>query len=137
MGTAMVDSFVGWHYTQAWCRGQRHQGKKPSKQVQNAPGCAVQARCCSPREDGMKLHCVHGSRGFGPKDAWGEWSVCPPAFTAVGLMRNNLLDKGPGKRSMGKYECKSDATNNFEGCRAWGWGSPHNTWAKCCQLLPA
>jgi len=130
--TAMVDSYVGWHYTQAWCRGERRGGQKQ----QQAPGCAVQARCCSPREGGMKLHCVHGSKGFGPKNAWGEWSVCPPAFTALGVMRSNLLHKGPGQRSMGKYECKSDAKNRFEGCRAWGWASPHNTWAKCCRLVP-
>jgi hypothetical protein len=45
-------------------------------------------------------------------------------------MRVDMLDHvHRNRKNMAKYEC------NDAGCRTWGWGSEHNTWAKCCRVL--
>ena len=127
---AVNDFYVGEHHARAWCYA------KQSPHT-TAPACALQARCCKPSEAALKLHCVHGSRGHGAANEWGQWSVCPPFYTALSVMRIHTADGADREnKNIAKYECKSDAANDFEGCRAWGWRSEHNTWAKCCRVLP-
>jgi hypothetical protein len=130
---AVHDFYVGWHYARSWC----HAKHSPARQQHSAPACALQGRCCKPSDSTMKLHCVQGTKGYGSADQWGEWSVCPPYFTAVSVMRiNTAASAATQNQRVAQYECKSDAKNDFEGCRAWAWQSEHSTWAKCCRVLP-
>jgi len=124
------DFHVGWHYARALCHAEQH-----TESAHPAPACAVQARCCKAGNE-QRLHCVHGSRGEGEPNAWGTWSVCPPAYSAVSLERVYSAAHPSGvMKNVAKYECKSDAENDFEGCRAWGLGVQHSTWAKCCRVI--
>lgn len=115
MHQAVDDFYVGARYARSWCWGSN---------------CGVRARCCRPRNWRQRLHCVAGGRAYGRRNRWGPWSRCPARYTAVSLMRVDMLDHvHRNHKNMAKYEC------NDAGCRTWGWGSEHNTWAKCCRVL--
>merc|ERR1712098_942287 len=145
-------------YARAWCYQKRWHASTPRWVVrwwwwfqryrhfrnyiltrfstQNKPACSVRARCCRPRFSRQRLHCVSGSRAHGGGNNWGPWSTCPAYYTAVSLMRIDMLDHvHRAYKNVAKYECKSDAANDFEGCRAWGWNAQHVTYAKCYRVF--
>jgi len=156
---AVDDFYVGNRYARSWCYQRRWHAHTPwwirrwwwyYKRFHhfrryilrryykgNKPACLAQARCCRPRYHNQRLHCIHGSRAHGSANNWGPWSKCPSYYTAVSLMRIDMLDHvHRAYKNMAKYECKSDTSSDFEGCRAYGWNAQHVTYAKCCRVLP-